>query len=264
MPDFLDRLGAQFYAADAPSVNSRHTPHGRLAARLGRRGLILAGTSLVVIAPASVAIVQTWQPELTRPGIDQPVKTDDSPVDSDATSNIAVLRRDQTAADRTATAPLLKALGAGNQVDGVQVGAIRSVAPGWALVPVKSVRTSPTATTPDQLCLTNGTMIACSKASSVATTGLTMISSSSDGTRLTGIVPDGVERVRFTPAERGTLAEAPVGSNFFQIRVPQTRAPNPVQMPDGRGVTRGHLPADGVVTWLHSDGTQIAPEQSIP
>jgi len=52
----------------------------------------------------------------------------------------AVLRREQTADDRRIAAPLVKAIGIGNQVDRVQTAAIRAVAPGCWCPPRRSAR----------------------------------------------------------------------------------------------------------------------------
>jgi len=265
MPDFLDRLGEQLHAAQQTTSDAARDPAGaRRRLRVGRRGLLIAGAALAVGAPASVAVVSVWSPDLQRDGIDKPVSTDSSPVSVDVTSALAVLRRSQTPADRAGAQPLLKAIGAGNQVDGVQTGAIRMVAPGWALVPAKNVRTGPDTSAADQLCLTNGLSNACATALNVTTNGLTLLSASSTGTNLTGIVPDSVARVRFTP-QGGQTVEVGVSSNYFRLSTPQTRTSPPTTRVDGTPAPGVPLPAAGNVTWLRADGHQTAPAtQPIP
>ena len=221
------------------------------------------GALLLVAAPA-LAVIAPWQPTLQRPGIDNPVTVDSSPVVESARDALAVLRRPQTPADREQTASLLSVVGTGNQVDHVQTDGIRAVAKGWALVPAKSVKTGPAQASPDMLCLTNGQGIGCSPASSVSENGLGIVSASSTRTKLSAIVPDGVAAVRVTPAG-GTPIEANVTSNFYSVSIPQTAPPRTIAAPPGyKGgpVIQGPpVPVHTTVEWLDASRKVIGPRQ---
>lgn len=265
MPDFLDRFGDQLDTAQQASSSAakKHASAG-WRSRVGRRSLLAAGATLALAAPVSVAVVSSWDPDLGRAGIDTPVSTDNSPVNPGATDSLAVLNRDQTAADRANAEPMIKAIGAGNQIDRVQTNAIRMVAPDWALVPAKVIRTGPSTTAPDQLCLTNGSTVTCSTATSVTASGLTLLSASEKGTELAGIVPDSVTRVRFAPHE-GKAVEVPVRSNFYELTTAQTRTSPPSTLPNGVTVPGAPLPAAGSITWLDANDNKTGPAvQPIP
>jgi hypothetical protein len=81
--------------------------------RPGARQLLLAGLALLVLAAPAAAILQPWDPQASRPGIDPPITSTHTPVVASATDVLAVLRRPQTAADRSAATPLIKTVGAG-------------------------------------------------------------------------------------------------------------------------------------------------------
>jgi hypothetical protein len=224
--------------------------------------VVVSLAALAVAAPA-LAITQPWNPMLSRPGIDNPVKTDASPVTAAAREALAVLRRPQTPEDRAKTAPLLTAVGAGNQVEGVQTAFIRLLTDGVALVPAKSVRSGPFATSDDQLCLTDGGSVTCGPASSVRTTGITGVEASRTTTSYKGLVPDGVARVRFT-ANTGTAAEVAVTSNFYSLSVPEVAPPRMIDAPEGfNGPSRipgPPTPVGGTIEWLDANGRVVGPE----
>jgi hypothetical protein len=106
------------------------------------------------------------------------------------------------------------------------------VASGFALAPVRSVVDGPTTTSPDQLCLTNGSVVACAAATSVASNGLTMLTASATATKLRGIVPDRGARVLFSP-NAGKPVEAAVASNVYEIVTPEVQLAAPREAPDG-------------------------------
>lgn len=263
MPDFLDRFGDQLHAAQPVTPLTPGAVSAAARKRIGRRGFLATGAVLALAAPA-VAVVSSWDPALERPGVDRPVSTDASPVSPTAVNAIAALRREQTPADRAGAAPLVRAIGMGNQVDRVQTEGIRIVAPGWALVPAKSVQTGPGRTATDQLCLTDGQQVGCSAADTVTRNGVGILSATANQTSLTGVVPDGISRVRFTP-EDGKSVEVPVEENFYELSVAQARTGPPVSTPEdyaGPATIPGpSIPAAGTLTWLDSDGEAVGPAE---
>ena len=87
-----------------------------------------------------------------------------------------------------------------------------------------------------------------------------------DGTRFVGIVPDGIVRVRFTPAG-GQPVDAVVNQNFYELRydgVASSRA----EPPKGWNGSVGHdgkiegapMPARGRLEWLDASGKVVGPE----
>jgi hypothetical protein len=263
MPDFLDRLGDQLRVAHAAqSVKPKRRP-GMLARaglwpRLGRRGVLASLTVLALAAPA-LAVVQPWSPILSRPGVDGPVASDSSPVVTTARGALAVLRREQTSADRTLAEPRVKAIGMGNQVDGVQTASIRALVDGWVLVPAKKVTTGPGQTDSDELCITNGQTVGCSTSSSFVENGVGVLSASKTDTSIAGLVPDDVARVRFTP-DTGTPVTVDVESNFYSLSVPETAPSAPVKAPDGSTMIPGPpMPVAGTLDWLDINGHIVGP-----
>ncbi|HEX7299696.1 MAG TPA: hypothetical protein VF257_11865 [Solirubrobacteraceae bacterium] len=263
MSDFLDRLGDQLTATQSfsavqspPGANSFSGPRRRF--RVRRRALLITGAVLAVAAPAT-ALVAPWSPQLGRPGIDEPVHTDSSPVIRSATAVLAVLRRAQTGKDRELAAPLIGQVASANLVDGVQTDSIRMVGEGWALVPAKVVLDRRGGEVfPDQLCLTNGSTMSCQPADRVASRGIWVLA----GATISGVVPDRVQRVRFTP-EDGTATEADVRNNFFTLSSDQDR---PTEAPTG-GDPRSNAPAspprpvNGTLQWLAADGHVVGPAE---
>lgn len=262
MPDFFDRFGDQLYAAQL--VTSPAERRGRFARLLRRKSAIFGAVAVAVAVPgAALAITQPWQPQLSRPGVDKPVQTDASPVADEASGAFAVLRRSQTASDRASAAPLVQAIGMGNQVDRVQTEGIRMVAPGWAVVPAKVAQTAPSdVAARDQLCLTDGDDVGCTNAQTATSNGVGILTASMDATHLTGLVPDGVASVRFTP-DSGPAVEATTTNGFFELTVPSSRTMPAVKAPagyDGPATVPGPpAPAAGTLTWLDSSGRAIGP-----
>jgi hypothetical protein len=112
--------------------------------------------------------------------------------------------------------------------------------------------------------LTNAQDIGCSPASLVSTQGVGLLSASSTHTKLAGIVPDGVTKVRFTP-DTGTPVEANVASNFFSLSVPETTPSRTVKAPDAYTgapeIPGPPMPIPGTLQWLDGNGRIIGPAQ---
>lgn len=249
MPDFLDRLGGQLAAAQEPAVAPRGSGRGRTLGTLRARVLVVGIGALVVAAPAA-AIIHPWQPELSRPGIDGPVTTSSAGVLASASDVLAVLRRPQTDADRTLTAPLIRRVGSANLVDGVQTDSIRSLAPDWALVPVHTVLSRRGgASVHDQLCLTDGNTMTCQPAAKVAVDGVWVLA----GSRLASVVPDNVARVRYV-SSGGDSSTVDVHDNFFAMTLSADR---PVPSDDGPPAP----PRSGQLQWLDAKGDVVGPER---
>jgi hypothetical protein len=258
--DFLDRFDDQLRAAQlahaAANAPASRTLRTRLRAmRHGRRVALIMMALLVTAVPA-LAIVAPWKPSLYRPGLDQPVSTASSTT-VPAASWLAVLRRDQTDQDRSDAAPLLPALAAGNQVQGVQTDSIRTLNKHWALAPVTSLSAPGHATAPG-LCLVNddGASACDWYENRIRNAGIMTESAGSTGTELAGVVPDGVAKVRFTP-----VGEAPivvdVTSNFYDIHVAETSKSPAAAAPPADSPPPE--PVNGRIEWLDSSSKVIGP-----
>ena len=263
MPDFLDRFGDELSTAHA-RVTAQQVDGLRPVRQRRRLVLWALGASLAVAAPA-LAITTPWSPSLERSGIDKPVSVSNAAVSDSVKERFGVLRRAQTAADRERAAAVVHAIGAGNQVDDVQTNGIRSVAPGWALVPAKSLQTAPGARAgEDVLCLTDGQTVGCTPTSRATTNGVGMLSASSTQTSIVGLVPDGVSAARFSPIS-GNAITAAVASNFFSLRVSQTAPARTIKAPPGyqggSDVPGPPMPVEGTLQWLDDSGDVIGPAQ---
>ncbi len=264
MSDFLDRFGDQLAAAEGRATSSVQDADLRSGRLRRRRRLVLSAlaASVAVAAPA-LAITTPWNPSLERTGIDQPVTATNAAVSASAVDALGVLRRVQSEADRERAAPLVRAIGAGNQVDDVQTDGIRSVATGWALVPAKSMQSGPglNANT-DVLCLTDGQSVGCSPTSSAITNGVGVVSASPTKTSIAGLVPDGVSAVRFMP-DGGNPVKVTVASNFFSLSVSQNARGKTIKAPPGyeggSEIPAPPMPVNGTLQWLDNDGNVIGP-----
>ncbi|MBJ7330661.1 MAG: hypothetical protein JHC95_12250 [Solirubrobacteraceae bacterium] len=183
-----------------------------------------------------------------------------------AVDTLAVLRREQTETDRSKAAPLLKAIG--DQVDGVQTAGIRSLSPGWALVPVKRVYTGPDQVSNDELCITNGALIACAPAAATNATGVALITANPKATKFRGLVPDKVTSVRFVPADGRKPTMGAVTSNFYSLMVAGGADPGRVKAPPGyKGgdtIPGPPMPLQGRIEWLNESGEAVGPTSGAP
>jgi hypothetical protein len=130
----------------------------------------------------------------------------------------------------------------------------------------RSVQTGPSSTATDQLCFTNGEEITCGPAPSLSTTGVggSTASATKGETTYTGLVPDGVSGVRFTPKD-GKPVEVAVASNFYELVIPQIAPSRMMDAPAGfQGPSRipaPPAPVAGTLLWLDSHGAVVGPQQ---
>lgn len=231
-----------------------HAPRsGRWSPRSFPRGPVaLAAIGLAIAAPAVMAGV-TWVPQLGRSDDNVP-SASAAPVSSEVLDEFALLRREQTSRDRAVAEPLLRQLDA--SVDEVKTTGIRAIDDNHALVPMGRLQGLPA----EQLCLVGDGGIGCNPAREAVTRGVG-ISRVEDGTtRVIGIVPDEVRRVRFV-AEDLDPVEAEVVGNAFSLTVQaveEGRTPPP--LPDGtRPQQMPPLPVRGTLVWLDADGKIVGP-----
>jgi len=224
-----------------------------------RRYIILgiAAALIAIVAPA-LAVTQPWNPATSRPGVDPTIASDSSPLTSSATRSIAVLRRTQTEDDRTLSEPLLRTLGMGGQLDGVQLAGVRSVASGWAMVPVKTVTVAPGSVKSDEICLTNGVLVGCASAAQIGQRGVALTTAKNGETVFVGSVPDGVARVRVTD-DAGDAYVQPAENNFYRVVVPRASSAKSVTGPEGKPIPAPDSPVSAKLEWLAADGSVVGP-----
>lgn len=239
----------------APSLERRASPGGRRAAVAA-----LVGT-LLVAAPA-VALVGAWEPQLGRPGADPGAAATAAtrPVGAAAAQSLAVLRRAQTARDRRLAEPLLRVLD--RQTRGVQIAGIRALSAEWALVPVTTLDIGGTASSGDQLCITDGNALACASAETARRSGIGVTSADASTTRVAGLVPDGVAEVRYTP-QGGSPVTAAVRSNLYSLAIGSIKPERLIAAPEGFDgptlIPGPPVPIDGTALWLDDAGRTVGP-----
>lgn len=217
----------------------------------------IAAAVTAIVAPA-LAVTQPWSPATSRPGIDPLIASDSSPLTSSATRSIGVLRRRQTEDDRTLSEPLLRTLGMGGQLDGVRLAGVRSVAAGWAMVPVKTVTVGPGVAKSDQICLTNGVLVGCASAAQIGQRGVALTTARNGETVFVGSVPDGVARVRVTDDTGDTFVQ-PAENNFYRVVVPKATSAASVTGPEGQPIPAPDSPVSAKLEWLAADGSVVGP-----
>lgn len=265
MPDVLDRFGEQLRLAEQRHYGQRAatTPAARTRrwSLTRRRGLLLGLTALIVSAPAA-ALVSPWNPTVGRPGIDEPtVPPSSAPYASTATVSLGILRRAQTATDRAVATPVLRALG--HPLGGVQLDGVRALPDGWVLAPADVIDTGREPST-NQLCITNGAAIGCENAADVEKVGVSVLAANASRTKITGVVPDRVERVRFVTTH-GTATQVDVRNNFYTLAVAETQPARMIPAPKSPTYTGPDqipsppTPIAGTLEWLDDTGHVIGP-----
>ena len=234
MSDYLDRLRDHL-------VDTSRELHRRRRRRWPRRGGAATAVIVLVGAPA-LAATGVWRPQIGNGKQPAPRITAEAPP-ADQLAMLGVLRRPQTAADRSAASrAALRLLGSGS-IEGVRTGSVRLLAQsptdrGIVLVPVaRYSRRSPPlpADTPpeirrrlnppptrDALCLfqldVDGAGVACWSSADVREGRAWM----SLGHRAVWIVPDGVATVRTEYPGRATI-DAAVKDNAAAFTEPRGR-----------------------------------------
>lgn len=262
MPDFLERYGEQLRLAEQRHYGAAavtRSPRRRRVTR--RRGLLALLVALLIAAPAA-ALVGPWNPTVGRPAIDEPtVPPSSAPYSSDAVASFEILRRAQTERDREVAEPLLRALG--HPVGGVQLDGVRALPDGWILAPARIVDTGRAAST-NQLCITNGSAIACSNARQADDVGVGLSAANAHQTKIAGLVPDRVARVRFV-TRNGTRTTVAARNNFYSLTVNETMATRMIPAPKDRHYTGPDripsppTPIGGTLIWLSADDRAIGP-----
>ena len=222
------------------------------AAKRRRQGLAVVLAALVAGVPAAAATVGGWNP-FDDPGRDaragKPPSVSQRAVDPALTAQLGVLRREQTPGDRGAvTSERLR--GADDAFRGAQLEGVRLVDRdrGVVLVPFEQMpvprdaegRALPgfeDAQDGNVVCVFEPTAdgfggVGCHNAQKIDR-GLALASGSG---QISGLVPDGVARVRLIRGDDS--AEAPVQDNFFSAAEPAPTAPR-------------------VVEWLAADGSLV-------
>jgi hypothetical protein len=200
----------------------------------------------------------TWTPRVGRPDKGLAASIDRTPVSQAAVDAFAVLRRPQTQRDRRLTEPRLRYVG--GMVDGIQVDGVRALGSGYALIPV--TKFGPNAG--HGLCVVGHGGSACGSIDSAPRTGVSSLSAGADYTNYTGVVPDGVARVRFTP-EGAAPVEVAVRDNFYELRTSAPSARGRMDPPEGYTGPTGKdgkieappMPAHGRLEWLDAAGNVV-------
>jgi hypothetical protein len=209
------------------------------------------------------AAIGTWKPTLGRPRLGITASIDHTPVAQPVVDALAVLRRPQSDRDRELAGPKLRYVG--NGVDRVQIDGVRALSPNYALVPVQQFAPEPGVG--PGICLMGSGGAGCAPVATVAERGVSGTSAGQKGTHFVGIVPDGIARVRFTPAA-GRPIQATVTENFYELRYGHVAPPTRMTPPSGwKGpvgddgkIEGGPMPARGRLEWLDASGKVVGPK----
>lgn len=219
------------------------------------RRLGLIGIAAFACAAPAVAAVQPWQSAQETPPAT--ASGDPGAVARDA---LSVIGRPQTDADRAFAPALTK--GANAQLQDPDMGSLRAVGGGAAVIAAKL--SDPVRGITEQVCLIVGDLTGCASAGSFPATGLQVRSANGDGvTRVVGLVPDGVAKVRFVPTD-GPAVTAPVTNNHYSLKVVNEQpalTPTSVSSPvAGAPTTPPPTPVTGTAEWLDRSGAVVGPK----
>lgn len=255
-----DALVASAHERPAPTAGRRWRPTQRVAI-LATVGLLVGGTAVAATVP--------WSPKLGGDRRDDQVTRATQPLPQAQIDALGVLRRPQSAADRTpAVEQALRRvshLGAGLHVDGIRK--LRDHVDGTVLlIPLQRVgpKDAPAAARiRDGLCIfrTNETLsFAGAGCGTVADLKRGRIRSITDG-----LVPDGVRRVRVT-LTTGKVLTADVKDNYYELPYTFPESPLPgthgVSFADAQATSRKQLAAmrrinGRPIRWLDAHGDVV-------
>jgi hypothetical protein len=259
MSDYFARFERQLVAAERElalghmpvTVAGRRRPW-----RLTRRRAGSLAIALGLIAGPAAAAVQPWRFVLGRPEIhDTPHGEAVTPTPAGETSVLAVLRRPQNDADRSADAQkLLRSVGV--EFAGVREDSVRVVAAGSHTVAVLTAEHVGDPSQPDRgglkdvVCLTNAVGGTCGSIKTLLGGHL----ASYAGPHVMGLAPDGVATVVLRYSG-GRSISAPVRDNvFFSDSAPTATVPGTSTTPD---FTVSAAPTS--IDWLDQRGHRIGP-----
>jgi hypothetical protein len=275
MSDYLDRLRDQL-------VDASRELHGRRRPHWWRRGGAAAAVVVLVGAPA-LAATGVWRPQIGDGKQPAPKITAEAPP-ADQLATFGVLRRPQTALDRSAASRAALRLLNGTSIKGVRTNSVRLLAQsprdrGIVLVPVaRYVPVSPElpADTPPEirkalkrppidnaLCLfqldVDGAGVACWSSADVQQGRAWQ----SLGHRATWILPDGVATVRSEYPGHASI-ETAVTDNAATFTEPDGRHGSPrITFLDAHGATVKLIeppkPPPGAITGLPAEHDPVAP-----
>jgi hypothetical protein len=246
-------------------------PRGSRGWPAGRTLLIAAGA--IVISGSAIAATGGWRPILgdDHRGHPQPARTS---VPSAQLAALGVLRRQQTAADRSPDVRRILRLLPRREINGIHIDAIRVLRQrsdgASVLIPTEREGSHdpgyPSSIQRRVLCLFMGVTrtprssqvvshgqpstehlpggvsagATCGNMQNLRTTGISLTVSSDRGFILGGLVPDGVERVVIRLRHQ-RLIKAPVRDNYYEINTGNEVAPGwPVRWINAQGQTIDH------------------------
>lgn len=218
----------------AHSADHHHAAIGRQSRRTDRgrvRSVGLLATAAVLVTGTAVAATTPWNPTLGGDnGVDPPTRTTGD-VPAEQARALEVLRRPQTDADRSpavldALRTVSPRIGSGLNVDGIRLLRKHSQ-DNVLLLPFEQAgpEEDPRNQIPDGLCVYTAYTGAAGSGPSDAggAPAPTPISAASCGTladiqhgRVTGLVPDGVSRVRATLSD-GKSVTVDVADNYYEL-----------------------------------------------
>lgn len=249
-------IAAHIEAADAGTTAGR-----RRSGRVSRRTAGIVGTGLVLVGGTAIAATAPWSPQLGDARRGHPTVAT-TPVPADQTAALAVLRREQTEADRGPRVTAALKMLTPESTDGLRLDSVRLLAerPDGAMMLIPTERAfkatnGDSPDTRDQLCLLQSTDFAWVKGKRVRMPSMGMSCGSTRDIKLgrmmmgalwagrigvSGLVPDGVATVE-VPLSGGPTLSLTVANNSYHL---------------DRAVPKGRYNRNNI-RWLDRDGAVI-------